>query len=306
MTIQGLVRIIILNYNQAEYTLQCVESVMKQNYPNFNVVVVDNASSQQDFNLLEQRLPEGVKLIRNSSNLGFSAGNNVGARVLEGLSLPEFLFFLNSDTILEDIETLRILVEDMHLMPMCAASSPLIDTFSTGLDVRKQIQVRRIPDFFDVLVSYSPWLKRLPVLNQIFRRHIYAELVPYEMKVYEVETINGAAFLVRNSVFDRVNGLDEGTFLYFEELILGKQINDLQMHCALNAKTSILHFQGVSTKNNKKRINRKMLSYEIKSETYYLTKYTNIKAAQKIIFSIVRFIDRILNELKGLILAYAN
>jgi GT2 family glycosyltransferase len=306
MNIQGLVRVVILNYNQAEYTLQCLESVMRQNHPSFDVVVVDNASRQQDFDLLEQRLPERVKLIRNSSNLGFSAGNNVGARALEGLSSPEFLFFLNSDTILEDTETLRILVEDMDLMPKCVASSPLIDTFSTGLDVRRQIQVRRIPGFSDVLVSYSPWLKRLPFLNRIFRRHIYAELVPYEMKVYEVETINGAAFLMKNSLFEQIRGLDEGTFLYFEELILGKQISDLNFKCNLNAKISIKHFQGVSTNNNKRNVNRKMLNYEIRSEFYYLTKYTSIKTAEKFVFGATRVLDRILNEVKGLILAYAS
>lgn len=285
------IRIIILNFNQADYTLQCVESVLSQNYVDFDVIVVDNASREEEFVRLKENLDFRVKLIRNSKNLGFSAGNNIGAGHFEDLKTPDFYFFLNSDTILDDKETIRTLVQDMQNLVWCAASSPLVDTLSSRIDVRRQIQVRRIPDFPDVLIAYSPWLKRLPYFRSIYKHHIYSEIIPYKEKIYRVETINGAAFVVRSSVFEAIGGFDEGTFLYFEELIFGKQISNLRMSCVLNAKTHIKHFQGVSSGSTNRKTNWKMYKFEVQSELYYVLNYLKRSKLELAFLKVVRIID---------------
>lgn len=289
--ISSLVRVVVLNFNQAEYTIECVKTIFTQDYSSFDVVVVDNASRDEDYAKLQQQLDPRVNLIRNSKNLGFSAGNNVGAGNISGMAMPEFFFFLNSDTVLEDENTLSILVKDMQNSPECAASSPLINTFSSGIDVRQQIQVRRIPNFIDVLVAYSPLLKRLPFLNEIYRHHIYADIIPYESRVYRVETINGAAFIMRQSVYKSINGFDEGTFLYFEELILGEQIKSVKMFCILNAKIIVGHFQGISSGNRGKKINFDMLKYQINSEKYFLKSRKNLSVCESFIYGLIRSLD---------------
>ena len=70
------VYIIILNWNGLEDTLECLASVYKSDYCNFEVIVVDNASSDNSVNIIREAYPQ-VILIENTKNLGFTGGNNV-------------------------------------------------------------------------------------------------------------------------------------------------------------------------------------------------------------------------------------
>ena len=91
---QPLVSIITINWNSIPVTSDFLQSIKTQNtYPNIEVIVVDNASVQDPSEELNRIYP-GVKVIRNTLNLGFSGGNNVGIRESKG----EYLFIVNNDT----------------------------------------------------------------------------------------------------------------------------------------------------------------------------------------------------------------
>lgn len=89
-----LVSIIILNYNAGQLLFNCVESLLKTNYPNYEIIVVDNASHDQSHKKCKEMFPQ-INLIENKENLGYCEGNNVGIRDAKG----EFLVILNPDTI---------------------------------------------------------------------------------------------------------------------------------------------------------------------------------------------------------------
>lgn len=89
-----LVSIIILNYNAGELLVDCVESILKSNFKNFEVIVVDNNSKDKSHLLCKEKFNE-IKLIENSKNFGFCEGNNIGVRNANG----EFLIIINPDTI---------------------------------------------------------------------------------------------------------------------------------------------------------------------------------------------------------------
>ena len=76
---QPRVSIIILNWNSYEVTLDCLLSLRKIDYPNFEMVVVDNGSVDGSPEKLLENMPE-IRLIRNATNLGFAGGCNVGIR----------------------------------------------------------------------------------------------------------------------------------------------------------------------------------------------------------------------------------
>jgi GT2 family glycosyltransferase len=88
-----LTSIVILTYNQLEYTRQCVRSVLDHTSEPFELIFVDNASSDGTVDYL-QTIP-GAKLIRNAENLGFAGGNNQGLALAEG----EYVVLLNNDTV---------------------------------------------------------------------------------------------------------------------------------------------------------------------------------------------------------------
>ena len=93
------VTVVILNYNCADVTLECVESLKKTEYPELDIIVVDNCSPNGSFDQLEQGLAgSGVELIRNSRNGGFSEGTNIG--MLRAMELgAEWIHLLNPDTV---------------------------------------------------------------------------------------------------------------------------------------------------------------------------------------------------------------
>jgi GT2 family glycosyltransferase len=88
-----LTSIIILTYNQLEYTRQCVRSVVDHTSEPFELIFVDNASADGTLDYL-QTIP-GAKLVRNTENLGFAGGNNQGLALAEG----EYVVLLNNDTV---------------------------------------------------------------------------------------------------------------------------------------------------------------------------------------------------------------
>ena len=93
---QSLVSIIILNYNAGQLLLDCVESIMKTNYDNFEVIIIDNASVDQSHRKCKEKF-ENVRLIETGKNLGYCEGNNVGIQKANG----DFIVILNPDTTVE-------------------------------------------------------------------------------------------------------------------------------------------------------------------------------------------------------------
>jgi ADP-heptose:LPS heptosyltransferase len=91
--VESLVSIIILAWNNLEYTKKCIDSIRKNTKVKYQLVVVDNGSSDRTCQYLETVLKDDDVLIRNARNIGFSSGNNLGARVARG----EYLCFLNND-----------------------------------------------------------------------------------------------------------------------------------------------------------------------------------------------------------------
>lgn len=89
-----LVSILLLCYNKIEYTIKCLKALFENtNYPNYEVIVVDNASVDSTPAYLET-LGDKIKFIHSSSNLGFVGGNNLAANYADG----DYLLFLNNDT----------------------------------------------------------------------------------------------------------------------------------------------------------------------------------------------------------------
>src|SRR5438445_4153730 len=91
-----LISIIILNYNAGELLLNCVQSVLSSNYKNFEIIVVDNASTDHSHNKCKEKFSK-IQLIENKQNLGYCEGNNVGIRQAKG----DFIVILNPDTKVE-------------------------------------------------------------------------------------------------------------------------------------------------------------------------------------------------------------
>ena len=114
-----LVSIITINYNETALTCELLKSIKQIDYPNFEVLVIDNASVYKP--LIIKDLYPNVKLILSKQNLGFAGGNNLGIEQAKG----KYLFFVNNDTVLKP-NCLKLLVEYMQTLPNVGAISPKI------------------------------------------------------------------------------------------------------------------------------------------------------------------------------------
>ncbi len=92
-----LISVIIVNYNGAALLKECLKSVFDQPYKPIEIIVVDNASTDDSVEMVRAGFPE-VRFIRNETNLGFAGGNNVGVRSATG----EFVVLLNNDATVGD------------------------------------------------------------------------------------------------------------------------------------------------------------------------------------------------------------
>ncbi len=95
------VSIITINYNGLEDTIECLESLKKIIYPNYEVFVVDNASKNREGNELKKRFGKYINLIQSDKNLGFSGGNNLAIREVIKEGKSKYICLLNNDTIVD-------------------------------------------------------------------------------------------------------------------------------------------------------------------------------------------------------------
>lgn len=115
------VAIVILNWNNSSYTLNCINSLGT----NYDVIVIDNGSKASELELLKTKLQKNVHLIINDMNYGFALGNNQGIRYSIENFNPNYILLLNSDTLVTP-NFLQPLISLMQEDPKISAVQPKI------------------------------------------------------------------------------------------------------------------------------------------------------------------------------------
>jgi hypothetical protein len=202
--------VIILSFNTRELTLACVRSVFAA-HDNLalEVIVVDNASADGTVEALREVCPEAC-VIANDKNLGFARGNNVGLRVAHG----RYLMLLNSDTLAQP-GALGALVRFMDAHPDAGACGPML----LNEDGSLQPSGRPLPSVWRLFVDMTK-------LYRLWQRDVFAQRGRDYTQVARVGEVSGAALLVRREAYERVGGLDEKLFAYYEDVDLCKRIGD--------------------------------------------------------------------------------
>ncbi len=199
------VSIIILQYNNSQDTIRCLESVKGLEYPNFEVIVVDNASKLEHLNntrLFVESQPRNIHtyalrgqansryhLITSKENLGYSGGNNAGIK-LALQNHADYVLILNPDSVVE-ADLLLKLIKKSQSEQEIGIVGPAINEYS---DKRERV----------VYGGLIEWLK--PEL-----KHLESYLPNSAF------FISGAAILIKGDVFEKIGFLDERYFLYFED-----------------------------------------------------------------------------------------
>ncbi len=118
------VSLIILNWNGLEDTIECLESLREVTYPNYEVVIVDNASTGNDVEVLQERYGDYVQIVRNAENLGFCRGFTTGMKFVFGGDTKYILLLENDVVVAPDFLEELVSVAESH--PEYGILSPLI------------------------------------------------------------------------------------------------------------------------------------------------------------------------------------
>ena len=195
MEVEKLLSIITINYNGLKDTCELIDT-LPLNDKTIEVIVVDNASTQDEATEIGKRYPQ-VKVIKSDKNLGFAGGNNLGIQAAHG----KYLFFLNNDTLLPQPSSLSLLINRLASSDQIGMVCPKIK-FSWG-DHRIQY------------AGYTP-------LSKITLRNKSIGFGEQDNGQYDTPHptpyAHGAAMMVKREVIEQVGMMPECYFLYYEEL----------------------------------------------------------------------------------------
>ncbi|MBT3249265.1 MAG: glycosyltransferase family 2 protein [Candidatus Pacebacteria bacterium] len=126
-----LVSIIIINWNGKHWLEKCIPSLYKQDYKNFEIVLVDNASTDGSIEFIKKKYPQIKKIVINEENLGFAEANNRGYKLVTG----DYVLFLNNDTeVTEDFLSILVKGLEKSKKTVCLQSRMLLMDKPNKLD----------------------------------------------------------------------------------------------------------------------------------------------------------------------------
>jgi len=251
--------IIIVNWNSGDYLLECISSIKHAYHPSYilyTIIVVDNAS--EDGSLIKiENLDLPVKIIRNSENAGFSRACNIGAKG----SMADYLLFLNPDT---------RLYENSLYVPIDYMQKPENDDIGIIgvklIDEKNEVSRRcaRFPNAFRFVYISVGLDKMFP---KLFPGHFMDEWNHRDNRI--VDQVMGSFYLIRKSLFEKLNGYDENFFVYFEDLDLAYRANKLGYKSYYLAEAAIYHKGGGTTE----KVKAVRLFYVLRSRLVYCKKH---------------------------------
>ena len=256
--------ILIVNWNVKDLLSDCLRSIFEHtNNLNFEVIVVDNNSPDQaEVNkMMRENFPQ-VKYIPNHKNLGFAKANNQAMVLAQG----QFILLMNPDTELRENSLLRVVnfVKENEEIGICGCKI-------LNSDHTIQPSVRSFPTLASqvlIMLKLHHFLAGQKVLRQYFLKDF-----DYN-KPQEVDQVRGAFFLIRKKVIDKIGLLDDGYWIWFEEVDYCRRAKDVSWQVFYLPTAEVFHHWGQSFQKQeriKKQFwfNNSLLRYFWKHESFF-------------------------------------
>jgi GT2 family glycosyltransferase len=222
--------IIVLSYNTAEITADCVRSILasleKDQSVTAEVIVWDNNSTDKSVAELKKINDERLKIIAHKENLGYTGGNNKAAEMAKG----DVLLFLNSDiVVVEDA------VPRMYRFFHSQKSFDFLGARLLNKDKSPQASCGR---FYNVPVAFAA----LFLKGDSWGASRWAV-----RKIQRVDWASGAALMTRAETFKKLKGFDDSLFMYWDEIDLLYRASKQKMVTGVYPDAAFIHLEGASS-----------------------------------------------------------
>jgi len=218
-----LISIVTVNYNGAQHTVALLNSLQKISYPNIEVFVVDNASSQPYDEIVQKHA--WVKLISSQENLGFAGGNNLALKEAKG----KYCLLINNDTEVPK-GFLEPLVEQLERDEKCGCVSP-------------KLLYHHTPNTMQYAGSFGFNV----YTGRAFARGSKQVDSGQYNTVEKTEIAHGAAMMFRSSLLKEVGLMAELYFLYYEEIDYCERIKRAGYTIWYVGTSTVYHKESMST-----------------------------------------------------------
>lgn len=239
------ITVIIVSYNTCEMTLKCLSSLISETNCTYEVIVVDNMSSDGSADKIQELYGDQITLIRSEENLGFAGGNNLAADFAKG----EYILLLNPDTVVLDHAVDKLLSFSRNT-PNAGIWGGMT-LFADG---------RLNPSSCWMAQSLWSLASQLLGLNSLFRNN--AILNPEGLGGWDrlgerrVDIVSGCFLLIQNATWQQLEGFDLSFFMYGEEADLClRGSKKLGLQPMVSSSARIVHHGGASeTSRSQKQV----------------------------------------------------
>ncbi|MAX23046.1 MAG: glycosyl transferase family 2 [Phycisphaeraceae bacterium] len=268
--------VVIVNYRTPELTIDALASleVERKHLPDMHVVVTnapagDDSQQRITYAIAQNNWSDWVTFKELEKNGGFAYGNNVGIEpAIQSENPPRYVLMLNPDTVVREgaIVSLRDFLDERPYAGM--VGSRLEDPDGTP-----QASAFRFPGILSELVATL----RLGVFTKLMNR--YAMTPPVQNHAHETDWVAGASMLVRREVFEQIGYLDEGYFLYYEEVEFCLRAKRAGWQCWYEPASHVVHLVGAASgiSDTRKKAPRRPAYWFESRRRYYLGSFGKVK-----------------------------
>jgi GT2 family glycosyltransferase len=270
--------IILVNWNSYALTDDTLQSLYKTSYKDYDIICVDNASTDDSLSQLKTNHAD-IILLTCDQNTGFTGGNNKGMQYALAHGYV-YTLLLNNDVAVES-DFLEPLMQALDANENLGAVQPLIYFHHDRTLI------------WNAGSSYNKWLGVTKTIgyNKKDAQHTYRNQNQGDTKatqpIQNIAWITGCAFMVKNEVLKKVGLLYEPFFIYYEDVDLSFRIKNAGYDLGYAPASVIYHIAGMSHKSSKKTaegyISPKVHYLNARNHIWLLKKYTNLLHAPTVI-----------------------
>jgi len=231
------VSIIIVSYNSEEYIFDCINSIKKQKYPFYEIIVVDNASIDNSVSLIKNKFPD-IRIYESSKNLGFAGAVNLGVNLSNG----DIIVLLNPDVIVKE-KWLLSLFEAFRVKEVGIVGSLILGHNQSFIQhAGAVIQKNGLTEHIELN------LEEVSLEDDEGIKQKLKEKLKSKFGKNDIDYVTGASIAFRRSLWDKLCGFDEKYFPgYFEETDFCIRAKNLGYKLILEPKSVCIHKQATST-----------------------------------------------------------
>lgn len=239
-----IIAVVVLNYNNFNDTIECVNSILNQTYKNYYIVIVENGSVNNSHEELINIFKDfsSVTILKNEINLGFAKGNNVGIKYATKNLNCNFVFVLNSDTIVD--KNLLKEVSEIKIERSIGIISPTV-LFENGEQQVPSVNFSNIKK--DTLKSCFRLIYGLLLYSFVFRK-LYTAFknkntfsLSEPNYIYKTYALQGSSFFLTPNFFKFYTQLYPQTFLYWEEINLMWYLYKVNLKTQMINSSPVIH-----------------------------------------------------------------